>query len=62
MGAGKVDEKTKPKYPCWGEVKYDGNRMITYSTSKTLYWSRKGLPNVLGEGFDEHIAELANVF
>ena len=34
--------------------------MITYSTSKTLYWSRKGLPNVLGEGFDEHIAELAN--
>lgn len=60
MGAGKVDEKTKPKYPCWGEVKYDGNRMITYSTSKTLYWSRKGLPNVLGEGFDEYIAELAN--
>jgi hypothetical protein len=60
MGAGKVDDKTKPVYPCIGEVKYDGNRMIAYSHNQS-FWSRKGLPHVLGEGFESDVAELESV-
>ena len=59
MLATKMDEKYKWKWPCQGEYKMDGTRLISITEhGATTYFSRGGRPSDFCNGlFDEELAD-----
>ena len=59
MLAAKMDEKYKWKWPCQGEYKMDGTRLISITENgATTYFSRGGRPSDFCNGlFDEELAD-----